>query len=146
MSKAGGGAAPTHQQQGGGAPAGEQQRSIYSSLGSYEALQSSVSSLLSDLPNRPLVIPAFESSHQFSGTKAELVKKLRFRSSRSYRECLLGLKAQFVRELETRTGKTIYNRNRSELMSVAGLLPISSTSFFAIVRASSPSLFNPIYS
>ena len=186
------------------------------SLGSYEALQSSVSSLLSDHPNRLLVIPAFESSHynphQFPDTKAELVKKLdlgeiftfrqrewpaghrptnyphwrtattpysvawlpdyepyivgprsmvrydtrfsgfgwnkvshimelhamgkefvvvpdvfmvhqphtpsldllRFRSSRSYRECLLGLKAQFIRELETRTGKTFYNRNRTE--------------------------------
>ena len=36
-------------------------------------------------------------------------------------------------------------QKQTELMSVADLLPISSTSFFALVRASSPSLIIPIY-
>ena len=185
------------------------------SFGSHEALQSSVSSLLSDHPNRLLVIPAFESSRyspsQFPDSKAELVKALdlgeiftfryrewpaghratnyphwrtattpytvtwlpdyepyivgprsmarydprftgfgwnkvshilelhardaefvvvpdvfmvhqphtpsldlaRFRASRTYRDCLLALKTQFIRELETRTGKTFYNRTET---------------------------------
>ena len=50
------------------------------SLGSYEALQSSVKSLLSDHPDRLLVVPAFETTsytnQEFPSTKAELVKML----------------------------------------------------------------------
>ena len=50
------------------------------SLGSYEALQVSARSLLSEHPSRLLVVPAFESTsyspQEFPSTKAELVKKL----------------------------------------------------------------------
>ena len=186
------------------------------SLGSYEALQSSVRSLLSDHPNRSLVVPAFEttgySSQEFPTTKAELVKKLdlgeiltfrsrewpaghratnyphwrtsttpftvpwqedyepyivglrdmprydtrfvgfgwnkvshilqlhamgqemvvvpdvfmihqphspsmdlvRFRKDRKYRECLLALKTEFIRQLERETGRIFYNETETK--------------------------------
>lgn len=50
------------------------------SIGSFQALQSSVSSILSDHPNRLLIVPAFENNRysavNYPLTKAELVKKL----------------------------------------------------------------------
>ena len=58
-----------------------------------------------------VVVPDVFMVHQPHSPSMDLV---RFRKDRTYRECLLALKTEFIRQLERETGRIFYNETETK--------------------------------